>query len=71
MQMALDCLVPPDSIDITIEDIGGLHDIFERLVSTLNNPPMSVDRERKLQYVHVRQTQAAGMVLYFALQCPN
>lgn len=42
MQMALDCLILPDSIDITIEDIGGLHDIFEKLVSTLSYPPMSL-----------------------------
>ena len=33
--MALDCLISPHSIDITLDDIGGLDEIVWKLVSTL------------------------------------
>lgn len=33
MQMAVECVIAPETIDITIQDIGGLDNIVEQLVS--------------------------------------
>ena len=33
VQMAIDCVIAPDSIDIKIDDIGGLDKVIKKLVS--------------------------------------
>lgn len=33
VQMAVECVIAPETIDITMQDIGGLDNIVEQLVS--------------------------------------
>ena len=39
MQLAVDMVIDPDSIDTTVDDIGGLDHILERLVRSLRQTP--------------------------------